>query len=69
MKTQTLEKRLYTLKLASIYMSMPISTIRTIIGDGEMKFVRREKQGRTMYLTKDEMDSWIDKNTTSNSLD
>lgn len=61
---QVIQKRLYTLDLASIYMGIPVKTLRQMIANGEIKFVQRDsgtQSRRLYYLDKEDMDEWIEK--------
>lgn len=62
---QMIKQRLYTLDLASMYLGIPVKTLREMISTGEIKFVKREsttKSRRLYYLDKNDMDAWIDRN-------
>ena len=59
------EKRLYDLKQASQYLGIPRKTLRQMIANGEIKFIRRPsrtRDRRLYYLDKNDIDDWIDKN-------
>ena len=59
-----IKQRLYSLDLASIYMGIPVKTLRQMIVGGEIKFIRRESntESRRIYcLDKQDMDEWIEK--------
>jgi excisionase family DNA binding protein len=61
---QMITQRLYTLDLASYYLGIPVKTLRQMIADGEIPFIRREsknKSRRLYYLDKQDMDEWIRK--------
>lgn len=54
-----LEKRLYNLEEASVYLGRPIFSIRGLIWKGVLPFVR---DGRRMYLDLVDLDEYITKN-------
>lgn len=57
-----LNKRLYDLKEAAIYLGRPIFSVRTLIWNGILPFVKDGKDSRKMYLDIHDMDSYIEKN-------
>ena len=57
-------QRLYTLDLASIYMGIPVRTLREMIHNGEIVPVQRESNGksrRLYYLDVIDMDKYIER--------
>lgn len=54
-----LNKRLYDLKEAAIYLGRPIFSIRTLIWKGALPYV---KEGRRQYLDVYDMDKYIERN-------
>ena len=53
-----LNKRLYDLKEAAIYLGRPIFSIRTLIWKGALPYV---KEGRRQYLDVHDMDTYIER--------
>jgi excisionase family DNA binding protein len=59
-----IQQRLFTLDLASIYMGIPVKTLRHMIANGEITYVKRESKTqnrRLYYLDKQDMDEWINR--------
>ena len=54
-----LDKRLYDLKEAAHYLGRPIFSVRTLIWNGALPFV---KDGRKQYVDIYDMDAYIEKN-------
>lgn len=54
-----LVKRLYDLKEAAIYLARPIYSVRCLIWNGSLRYV---KNGRRFYLDVYDMDAWIERN-------
>ena len=57
-----LDKRLYDLKEAAHYLGRPIFSVRTLIWNGALPFV---KDGRKQYVDIYDMDAYIEKNKES----
>ena len=57
--TYPLNKRLYDLKEASIYLGRPVFSVRTLIWNGALPFI---KDGRKQYLDIFDMDKYIQQN-------
>jgi hypothetical protein len=54
-----LHKRLFDLKEAAIYLGRPVFSVRTLIWDGALPFI---KDGRKLYLDIVDMDTYIERN-------
>ena len=65
-KTQKIEKhldkRLYDLKEAATYLGRPVFSVRTLIWNGALPYV---KEGRKFYLDIFDMDTYIERNKTT----
>ena len=58
---QRINKRLYSIKEASIYLGRSIWAVREMLWAGKLPYV---KDGRRILLDINDMESWIDKNKT-----
>lgn len=56
--TNPLTKRLFDLKEASIYLGRPVFSVRTLIWNGALPYV---KEGRKQYLDVYDMDKYIER--------
>ena len=54
-----MHKRLYTLREAAIYLGRPLFSVRTLIWNGRLPFV---KDGRRQYVDIYDLDAYINKN-------
>lgn len=63
-----MSNKLYTLKQAAGYLSMPVSTVRSMCHNGEITYVKRQtRNGRVFYIDVVDLDSWIEKNKVKKS--
>lgn len=60
--TNPLNKRLYDLKEAATYLGRPVFSVRTLIWNGALPYV---KEGRKFYLDIFDMDTYIERNKTT----
>jgi excisionase family DNA binding protein len=60
-KKERPQKRLYSLKEASIYLGRSVWALREMLWAGKIPFVR---DGRRILLDINDMDKWIEKNKT-----
>lgn len=54
-----LNKRLFDLKEAAIYLGRPVFSVRTLIWNGVLPYI---KDGRKLYLDIVDMDTYIERN-------
>lgn len=57
--TYPLHKRLFDLKEAAVYLGRPVFSVRTLIWNGKLPYV---KEGRKQYIDLMEMDKYIERN-------
>ena len=57
--TYPLNKRLYDLKEAAIYLGRPVFSVRTLVWNGALPVI---KDGRKLYLDIFDMDTYIERN-------
>jgi len=57
-----LNKRLYDMKEAAIYLGRPVFSVRTLIWNGALPVI---KDGRKLYLDIVDMDIYIERNKTT----
>ena len=56
------QKRLYSIKEASIYLGRSVWALREMLWAGKMPYI---KDGRRILLDINDIDSWIEKNKTT----
>lgn len=59
--SQGLNKRLYSIKEASVYLGRSIWAVREMLWAGKMPYI---KDGRRILLDINDMESWIERNKT-----
>ena len=60
-ETDRPEKRLYSIKEASVYLGRSVAAVREMIWAGKLPYVRAD---RRIYLDIYDMDEWIERNKT-----
>lgn len=58
---QKVEKRLYSIKDASVYLGRSVWSVREMIWAGKIRYI---KDGRRIFLDIHDMEAWVERNKT-----